>query len=217
MKYVPEELQNLERVLAAIYYCNFSVFQSAPDIWAIDQLFPIMPIHRLEEEPTVRATLADLTCDSDGAIDHFIDVEDVKHVLEVHPLRDGRAVLHRALPERRLPGDPGRSAQPLRRHQRRARPPRRGDEATTSRTSSRATRSPRCSTTCSTHPRRWSSACASRPSARCATNQITLAADAPLDAALRREPRQVHVPERRRRLEPAAEYGHVFAAPRLTE
>jgi arginine decarboxylase len=84
-RFVPEELQDLERVLAAIYYCNFSVFQSVPDSWAIDQLFPIMPIHRLEEEPTVRATLADLTCDSDGAIDHFIDREDVKHVLEVHP------------------------------------------------------------------------------------------------------------------------------------
>jgi arginine decarboxylase len=87
MKYVPEELQNLERVLAAIYYCNFSVFQSAPDTWAIDQLFPILPIHRLKEEPTVRATLADLTCDSDGAIDHFIDREDVKKVLEVHTYR----------------------------------------------------------------------------------------------------------------------------------
>ena len=87
MKYVPEELQNLERVLASIYYCNFSIFQSAPDTWAIDQLFPIMPIHRLNEEPTVRATLADFTCDSDGAIDHFIDREDVKNVLEVHPIK----------------------------------------------------------------------------------------------------------------------------------
>jgi arginine decarboxylase len=87
MRFVPEELQNLERVLASIYYCNFSVFQSAPDTWAIDQLFPIMPIHRLDEEPTARATIADLTCDSDGAIDHFIDREDVKTVLEVHPLK----------------------------------------------------------------------------------------------------------------------------------
>ncbi|HEV3189038.1 MAG TPA: biosynthetic arginine decarboxylase, partial [Polyangiaceae bacterium] len=84
MRYVPEELFNLERVLAAIYYCNFSIFQSAPDSWAIDQLFPIMPIHRLDEEPTVRATLADLTCDSDGVVDHFIDREDVKNVLAVH-------------------------------------------------------------------------------------------------------------------------------------
>jgi arginine decarboxylase len=87
MRIVPEELSNLERVLAAIYYCNFSIFQSAPDSWAIDQLFPIMPIHRLDEEPTVRATLADLTCDSDGVVDHFIDREDVKNVLAVHPYR----------------------------------------------------------------------------------------------------------------------------------
>ena len=85
MRYVPEELSNLERVLAAIYYCNFSIFQSAPDSWAIEQLFPVMPIHRLDEEPTIRATLADLTCDSDGAIDKFIDREDTKNVLEVHP------------------------------------------------------------------------------------------------------------------------------------
>ena len=85
MKQVPEELQDLERVMASIYYCNFSVFQSAPDSWAIDQLFPIMPIHRLAEEPVCRGTIADLTCDSDGAINHFIDVQDVKHVLELHP------------------------------------------------------------------------------------------------------------------------------------
>jgi arginine decarboxylase len=89
IRYVPEELRNLERVLASIYYCNFSVFQSVPDTWAIDQLFPIMPIHRLDEEPTVRATLADLTCDSDGKIDRFIDREDIKPVIEVHPLKVG--------------------------------------------------------------------------------------------------------------------------------
>jgi arginine decarboxylase len=93
MRYVPDELTNLEKVLASIYYCNFSIFQSAPDTWAIDQLFPIMPIHRLDEEPSARATLADLTCDSDGAIDHFIDRVDVKHVLEVHPLENGRPYL----------------------------------------------------------------------------------------------------------------------------
>ncbi|HEY8946604.1 MAG TPA: biosynthetic arginine decarboxylase [Polyangiaceae bacterium] len=84
LKFVPEELQHLEQNMSAIYYCNFSVFQSAPDIWAIDHLFPIMPIHRLEEEPTVPAKLADLTCDSDGIIDHFIDVEDVKGSLDLH-------------------------------------------------------------------------------------------------------------------------------------
>ena len=86
MSHVPEELENLEEVLSAVYYGNFSVFQSMPDSWAIDQLFPIMPIHRLNEEPTRRGTLADLTCDSDGRIDQFIDLQDVKHVLELHHL-----------------------------------------------------------------------------------------------------------------------------------
>jgi len=82
--HIPEEMENLEEVLGAVYYGNFSVFQSVPDSWAIDQLFPIMPIHRLDEEPTRRGTLADLTCDSDGRIDQFIDLQDVKHVLELH-------------------------------------------------------------------------------------------------------------------------------------
>lgn len=85
-EYVPDDLEDLEKIMASIYYINLSVFQSAPDSWAIDQLFPIMPIHRLDEEPTKRATLADLTCDSDGKIDQFIDLRDVKHVLELHPL-----------------------------------------------------------------------------------------------------------------------------------
>jgi arginine decarboxylase len=89
MKRVPEEVQQLDQVMAAMYYGNFSVFQSIPDSWAIDQLFPIMPIHRLEEEPSTKATIADLTCDSDGKIDHFIDVEDVKRVLPVHRWREG--------------------------------------------------------------------------------------------------------------------------------
>jgi arginine decarboxylase len=85
--YVPDDLEDLEKIMASIYYVNFSVFQSAPDAWAIDQLFPIMPIHRLNEEPTCRGTLADLTCDSDGKIDQFIDLRDVKYVLELHPLK----------------------------------------------------------------------------------------------------------------------------------
>ncbi|WP_053238674.1 biosynthetic arginine decarboxylase [Sandaracinus amylolyticus] len=89
MKRVPEEVQQLDQVMAAMYYGNFSVFQSIPDSWAIDQLFPIMPIHRLNEEPTIKATIADLTCDSDGKVDHFIDVEDVKRVLPVHRWREG--------------------------------------------------------------------------------------------------------------------------------
>lgn len=93
LRFVPEELQDLEKTTSSIYYCNFSVFQSAPDSWAIDQLFPVMPIHRLDERPTVRATLADLTCDSDGKLDRFIDVEDVRSTLDVHPYREDKPYL----------------------------------------------------------------------------------------------------------------------------
>jgi arginine decarboxylase len=82
---VPEDLEDLEKAAADTYYGNFSVFQSAPDHWAVKQLFPVMPIHRLREEPTRRGVLADLTCDSDGKVDRFIDVHDVKKVLELHP------------------------------------------------------------------------------------------------------------------------------------
>ena len=81
---VPEELEPLEKSLADTYYANFSVFQSAPDHWAVKQLFPVMPIHRLGEKPTRRGIFADLTCDSDGKIDQFIDPHDVKDVLELH-------------------------------------------------------------------------------------------------------------------------------------
>ncbi len=84
--YVPDDLEGLERSLADTYFCNFSCFQSVPDFWAVQQLFPIMPIHRLNEEPTRRAILADITCDSDGKIDRFIDLKDVKGVLELHPI-----------------------------------------------------------------------------------------------------------------------------------
>jgi arginine decarboxylase len=89
MREIPEEFEGLERALSDTYFCNFSMFQSLPDIWAIDQLFPIVPIHRLTEEPTRRAVLADITCDSDGKIDHFIDRRDVKNVLELHPVNQG--------------------------------------------------------------------------------------------------------------------------------
>jgi arginine decarboxylase len=84
LEYVPEEVEGLQRRLCDTYYCNFSLFQSAPDHWAVKQLFPTMPIHRLNERPTRRAILADLTCDSDGKMDQFIDLHDVKDVLELH-------------------------------------------------------------------------------------------------------------------------------------
>jgi len=84
---LPEELEDLESILSDTYFCNFSVFQSLPDSWAIEQLFPIMPIHRLDERPTRTAVLADITCDSDGKIDHFVSLRDVKRTLELHELR----------------------------------------------------------------------------------------------------------------------------------
>jgi arginine decarboxylase len=83
---VPEELEELESILSDIYFCNFSVFQSLPDSWAIDQLFPIMPIHRLNERPTRKGVLADITCDSDGKIDRFVSQRDVKRTLELHAI-----------------------------------------------------------------------------------------------------------------------------------
>jgi arginine decarboxylase len=85
LDYVPEDLDGLERGLADTYYGNFSVFQSMPDAWAVNQLFPVMPIHRLEERPTRRGIFADLTCDSDGRVHQFIDLRDVRTVLELHP------------------------------------------------------------------------------------------------------------------------------------
>jgi arginine decarboxylase len=85
LEYVPEDLQGLEALLSDTYFCNFSIFQSMPDSWAINQLFPIMPIHRLNEPPSRRAVLGDITCDSDGKIDQFIDLRDVRSTLELHP------------------------------------------------------------------------------------------------------------------------------------
>lgn len=85
LDYVPEDLAGLKKTLSDTYYCNFSVFQSLPDSWAVDQLFPIVPLHRLDQEPTREAILADLTCDSDGKVDMFIDLRDVKPTLRLHP------------------------------------------------------------------------------------------------------------------------------------
>ena len=86
----PEELDDLENVLSDTYFCNFSLFQSLPDSWAIDQLFPIMPIHRLADTPTRKAVLADITCDSDGKIDRFVGPRDVKRTLDLHELVPGQ-------------------------------------------------------------------------------------------------------------------------------
>lgn len=83
---IPEELTELEAQLAETYFCNFSVFQSIPDSWAIDQLFPVVPLQRLDEEPVRRAVLADVTCDSDGRITRFIGGREFKTVLELHPI-----------------------------------------------------------------------------------------------------------------------------------
>jgi len=84
LPYVPDELEGLEKQLSDTYYCNFSLFQSMPDHWAVRQLFPTIPIHRLNKEPLRRGIIADLTCDSDGKIDEFIDLRDVKGFLELH-------------------------------------------------------------------------------------------------------------------------------------
>ena len=88
-----EELDELDRIMSDVYFCNFSLFQSLPDTWAIDQVFPIMPIHRLGERPKRKAVLADVTCDSDGQIDEFIGDTETTPVLDVHELREGEDYL----------------------------------------------------------------------------------------------------------------------------
>jgi arginine decarboxylase len=90
LHYVPEDLERLPTMLTDTYFCNFSVFQSIPDNWAIQQIFPIIPIHRLDEEPSKPVVLADITCDSDGSVDRFPDLRDVKRYLSVHPLHSGQ-------------------------------------------------------------------------------------------------------------------------------
>jgi len=87
---LPEEFEDLPSILSDHYFCNFSLFRSMPDSWAIDQLFPIVPIHRLNEEPTRRGVLADITCDSDGKVDRFVDKRDIKKFLELHALEPGK-------------------------------------------------------------------------------------------------------------------------------
>ena len=85
---ISEDLENLSVVMASTYYVNLSIFRSAPDAWAIDQLFPIMPLHHLDRKPSAKGILADITCDSDGKIDRFINRREAKNVLELHPISD---------------------------------------------------------------------------------------------------------------------------------
>ena len=87
LKHAPDEFRNLDKLLADKYFCNFSLFQSLPDSWAIDQIFPIMPIQRLDERPDRTATLQDITCDSDGKIANFVSTRNVSHDLPVHTIK----------------------------------------------------------------------------------------------------------------------------------
>ena len=89
LEYVPEEIEALPRTLADRYVVNFSVFQTLPDHWAIGALFPIVPLERLDERPTREATLVDISCDSDGKIEQFVDLRDVKRTLPLHDMRPG--------------------------------------------------------------------------------------------------------------------------------
>lgn len=93
LEFFPEELEGLDGMLSDTYFCNFSLFQSMPDSWAVKQLFPIMPIHRLNEPPTRHAVLGDISCDSDGKVDQFIDRRDVKKTLALHPFNNGTYIL----------------------------------------------------------------------------------------------------------------------------
>ena len=93
LDFFPEELEGLDGMLSDTYFCNFSLFQSMPDSWAVKQLFPIMPIHRLDESPTRQGVLGDISCDSDGKVDQFIDRRDVKKTLSLHTLNDKPYIL----------------------------------------------------------------------------------------------------------------------------
>jgi len=91
---LPAEIRHeITEKLADKYFCNFSVFQSIPDVWAIDQIFPIMPLHRLDEAPGQRAVLQDLTCDSDGHVDRYVEAGGTDTSLPLHPLREGEPYL----------------------------------------------------------------------------------------------------------------------------
>ena len=106
MDEVPEDLQGLDETLAATYFGNFSLFQSIPDSWAIKQLFPVMPIYKLNEPPQSHAVIGDITCDSDGKLDRFVDRRDVKRTLPLHNVNGEPYYLGVFLVG--VPGDPRR-------------------------------------------------------------------------------------------------------------
>ena len=89
MKRVPEELHKVSKLISDKYYCNFSLFQSLPDMWSIDQIFPIMPIQRLTEKPDRKATLQDMTCDSDGKVVSYIAENQIVNAMPIHSLKRG--------------------------------------------------------------------------------------------------------------------------------
>jgi arginine decarboxylase len=122
IEYVPDDLEGLERQVSDTYYCNFSLFQSVPDHWAVRQLFPTMPIHRLDRPPSRRGG-AGRPHLRQRRQDGPVHRPPRREALPRAAPAERRAVPHRQLPDRRLPGDPGRPAQPLRRHRRRPRPP----------------------------------------------------------------------------------------------
>src|SRR5690606_4875861 len=88
-EYAPDEIMLLKNQMASQYMCNFSIFQSAPDTWAIGQILPVMPIHKLNEKPTELCTLVDITCDSDGKIDTFLSADGPTNTVPMHELKDG--------------------------------------------------------------------------------------------------------------------------------
>ena len=114
---VPKEVNNIKELVYDIYYGNFSLFQSLPDVWAIDQIMPIMPIHRLAEEPTRPAIISDITCDCDGKLDTFPGVEQEKNSIPLHPLRDKEEYYLGVFLVGAYQGNTWRSAQPVRRYQ----------------------------------------------------------------------------------------------------
>ena len=174
---MPEDLQNLEETLSDTYFCNFSLFQSMPDSWAIKQLFPVLPIHRLDEKPVNHAVIGDITCDSDGKMDQFIDRRDVKNTLELHRY-DGEpyylgVFLVGAYQEilgdlHNLFGDTHAVHVSLADN---------GDdgEHAASTTSSRATRSTRCCATSSSTRKSCSASCAATSRRRCTPARSTTA------------------------------------------